>query len=388
MSKSMYDDHWHRPHADHRDEPPCTVVTNGPSGIQVTLDTWGPNDGKTFATILAEAQSNWGEEPVTPMSDEQLTHEDWNVIRCILDGMHLQNALELLSFSFRIEGVTRACTHELVRTRVGASFAQHGGRDNDWRMRKFTRPETVNRAIVEDAGLLPHDLRSAVDLDRYYQSVDSYSKTVQGFQPGYTPAYENMTLEEMEAAVLTMSKMFYAALVDAGVPWQDARRYLPIGSQTYIHANYNYVALRGVIAHRTEHMAVDWEIDCVSQLMVREIYRKCPAVLAHALKSHSDKARVNRFSTLYSWPPNGKHPTPGNYDPDRKTTFRREQAPFWILDPMNLIRYDIPIRWIPTNGEWPWDLYESLYQEAVEWYRFACGATEDLHPALPPLTRP
>jgi hypothetical protein len=123
-------------------------------------------------------------------------------------------------------------------------------------------------------------------------------------------------------------------------------------------------------------MAVDWEIDCVSQLMVREVYHHCPRVIARALKSHSDKARVNRFATLYSWPPNRKHPEPDNYDPLIVTTFERSQAPFWILDPICLVDDERPVRWIPTSGEWPKEEYDHRLQLANEF--IAANDLDDL----------
>ena len=54
----------------------------------------------------------------------------------------------MISFAFTIDGVSRACTHQLVRTRIGAAVLQHGGRDNDWRHRNWTLPETIRRACI------------------------------------------------------------------------------------------------------------------------------------------------------------------------------------------------------------------------------------------------
>jgi len=62
---------------------------------------------------------------------------------------------------------------------------------------------------------------------------------------------------------LMRTRELYAALVDAGIPWQDARRVLPIGMQTYIHDQYNYLALSGVLTNRLEHV-MDWEHNCVA----------------------------------------------------------------------------------------------------------------------------
>jgi thymidylate synthase ThyX len=368
----MYDDAWHRPHADHKGEFPTVTTTVGPESLKVTLNSWGPNDGKLLSTIYNQAQSNWGESPSYLNNDKELTPSQLNVVEQILAGKHLQNALEVISFAFTVEGCTRACTHEMVRSRVGASFAQHGGRDNDWRHRGWTMPETVDRMIKVQQDALHPELVSCGNGQTFTNFMRHYLE-----EAGLilTHDFESQLLERwsdggrMHAYLmltLTMQKCAYAAMVDAGVPWQDARRILGIGHQTYIHANYNFVALRGVLAHRLEHMAVDWEIDCVAQLMMREIWLHCPRIIARALGSHSDKAGVNKFANLYSWPPNGKWPNPKDHDENRKNTFNRLQGPFFVLDPRCLVQADRPVSWIKTNGIFPHKEYNTLALEVQE----------------------
>jgi thymidylate synthase ThyX len=357
-TKAMYDDAWHRSHANHKNQPPTVSTDRGPYGLNVTLDTWGPNDGRLLATIYNQAQSNWGEEPSKFLVDEELGPKELAVIAHIMEGKHLQNALELISFGFTIEGCTRACTHEIVRTRVGASFAQHGGRDNDWRHRRWTVPEALARTFDAEP------METSVDPDELVRLFYEYAK-IMGLDESSLEFLAKDNAQDILDFVLAVQKCFYAASADAGLAWQDARRILGIGHQTYIHANYNYIALRGVLAHRMEHAAVDWEIDCVAQLMLREVWLKCPRVIAASLGSHSDKARVNKFANLYSWPPNGKWPNPSDWDSTRKTTFRREQAPFWVLDPRCLVDQTRSVSWIPTNGSFPHKEYNEAASQVL-----------------------
>jgi thymidylate synthase ThyX len=362
----MYEDKGHRPHIEHTDEMPSTLIDEGPDGLKVTLESWGPNDGHGFAAIYNQIESTYGDEPCAVERDADLTKEQWDVVINAIEGRALQNPLEALTFMFTIDGCTRACTHEAVRTRIGASFAQHGGRDNDWRHRRFRRPEVVDRAIVMDCIESRHRdgflLESAIDLDRFYQCIDHYSA-----HPALNKTdLPSLSLLEIEKQLLAMCKTFYAALLDSGVASQDARRYLPIGLETYLHCNYNWLALKGFIANRTEHGAMDWEIDCVAQLMIREVYHRCPRPLAENLKSHSDRTRVNRFATMYAWPPNRKWPEPDNYDHNHPCKWRHNQVPFFILDPVCLIDPDYAVTWIPTNGEWRHDYYDNRVKFANE----------------------
>jgi thymidylate synthase ThyX len=138
-------------------------------------------------------------------------------------------------------------------------------------------------------------------------------------------------------------------LVDAGIPWQDARRVMWMGTQTYIHDQYNYLALQGVLANRLEHI-MDWEFNCVAQLMLREVKMQCPPLFSKYLGSHSDKAKAAKFAGLESWPPDGKWPVPDAVK-DLPRQHTAEQMPFFVLHPSSMAGG--PIKWIVTNGTYP-----------------------------------
>ena len=151
---------------------------------------------------------------------------------------------------------------------------------------------------------------------------------------------------------LKQGKELYSALVDSGIPWQDARRLLPIGTQTYIHISYTYPSLRGVLSNRLEHV-MDWEINCVAQLMLREIKIKCPSLLSKYLGSHSDRAKRSVFAKLESWPPDLKWPIDKPINATERT-HKRLQNPFFILHPDSMNGDSIV--WIKTNGFYPKEL--------------------------------
>jgi hypothetical protein len=155
-----------------------------------------------------------------------------------------------------------------------------------------------------------------------------------------------------------------------------------------------------VLANRLEHI-MDWEFNCVAQLMLREIKVKCPPLLSKYLGSHSDRAKAARFAGLESWPPDRKYPSPYddcslcdhagihhreydgevNYVPSGETIcsvcenegafmhapmhrfvpkdrlprqHRPEQMPFFVLHPDSMAGG--PIQWISTNGQYPHEM--------------------------------
>lgn len=338
------DDRGHRPHAEHFGEAPFFEFLTGPEKLEVTLDNWGPQD-QLLATMFNALQANWGEEPSRVLFDSGLTPGQREFAVKAFQGKTLPQVLEGISFWFTINNVSRAFTHQCVRTRIGAGFMQHGGRDNDWRHRSFRIPETIHRAcnwLDEVAQETPEEETAEVAFKEKHCLVSAKVLIDLENQHG-------KSLAEILRQYIRTGREIYSALVDAGIPWQDARRYLHIGSTTYIHATYNLAALRGVLANRLEHI-MDWEINCVAQLMLRQVRMHCPDYIWSNLGSHSDLQGKAAMEHLDSWPPDGKWPC--SEEAERTPRMhRREQMPFFVLTPDAMAGG--PVRWIKTNGEYP-----------------------------------
>ena len=58
---------------------------------------------------------------------EQFTEKHWNLVKKVLDSGH-QSIAEHVYFTFAIEGISRACSHQLVRHRAGIVFSQQSQR--------------------------------------------------------------------------------------------------------------------------------------------------------------------------------------------------------------------------------------------------------------------
>ena len=331
-------DKGHRDWADHKGEEPTVSIDVGPENIQVTLDAWGPKEN-VYSTIYRQLESNWGDEPVTPRKDDELSDEEMAQVENCIAGRSIQNPLEAVNLMFTINGISRACTHQLVRTRIGASFMQHGGRDNDWRHRHWSMPEAIYRACRE------HKKKTG----RIGLQAFVHPSPITNWEPikDYLLEQGEMDLFDAIESYILQGRKLYSALVDGGIAFQDARHVLHIGTETYIHANYNYLALRGLMNNRLEHVN-DWEINCVSQLMVREVRMKMPSLFGKYLISHSDKLGKAAYAGLDSWPPDQKYPAKWKQS-ERK--FRPEQNPFFVLTEEAMRGGEI--EWIPTNGIYP-----------------------------------
>jgi thymidylate synthase ThyX len=282
-------------------------------------------------------QANWGDAPSRTVEQHGLTRPQIEYLDRCFSGRTLPQVLEGLTFWFTIDGVSRATTHQIVRSRMGAAFMQHGGRDNDWRHRGWTMPETIARASEGLQRDRRHCITDWTPINKLLQCSTTEHES------------SNELLQWVIEDYLDQGKKIYAALVDAGIPWQDARRLLPIGTQTYIHAIYNYSALRGVLANRLEH-TMDWEINCVAQLMLRELHIHCPEGIWEHLGSHSDLAGRSTIHEMASWAPDQKHPLPDDWVIEGYA-HAPEQNPFWVLTPEAMAGG--PVAWIPTDGTHP-----------------------------------
>ena len=64
----------HRQHADFHGEEPETEIHYGVDGIKVSLDAFGPHPN-TYAFLLNQIQSTWGDKPSRKLFDYELTDE-------------------------------------------------------------------------------------------------------------------------------------------------------------------------------------------------------------------------------------------------------------------------------------------------------------------------
>lgn len=147
------------------------LITHTPDALDLLL--------KTKGTRLAHT-----EDPATWSPEKKAEH-----LAYMRDT--IKSSWEFVDYTFKIEGVTRAFTHQLVRTRSG-SYAQESQRTVDVRDHQVVIPN------------LPDEFAEAVFDSAAGAALDAY-----------------------------------ALLMDRGVPAQDARGVLPTNTTTSIIAKFN-----------------------------------------------------------------------------------------------------------------------------------------------------
>lgn len=180
---------------------------------------------------------------------------------CYKSGHH--SVLEFADFTFKVSGVSRALTHQLVRHRM-ASYAQRSQRYCEEDGFEFVVP----------------------------RSVSSNSEANEKY---------NEAIEKIKEA--------YSSLLSMGIKAEDARMLLPNACCTQICVKMN---LRELIHFCNERLCTcaQWEIREMARLMVKEVVRVAPE-LGEYLVPKCEAHAPYCFCTESKSRSCGRHPTIG-----------------------------------------------------------------------------
>ena len=148
------------------------------------------------------------------------------------------SVLEHASFTFSVEGISRACSHQLVRHRI-ASYSQQSQRS----VKIDTKGNSGNWYI------LPESIRNCGEIAAYEE---------------YDQLMEQIAI-------------FYQRLLKAKVPEEDARFVLPNATKTNIVITMNARELLHFFELRLAKSA-QWEIRQMAELMLLEVQKVAPNI--------------------------------------------------------------------------------------------------------------
>ena len=197
--------------------------------MKVALINYTPDPDRTGAAAARLCYSAAGaEELVEKMSDEQVE----KLLTKIVDMGHY-STLEHSSFTFAIEGVSRALTHQLVRHRI-ASYNQQS-----------------QRYVKESA-----------------------------FDYVIPPAIaSNPEMKAKYIAHMATVQTFYNELLESGIHREDARYILPNGAETKIVVTMNARSLLHFFELRCCTRA-QLEIRLLAEKMLAEVRKVAPVIFA------------------------------------------------------------------------------------------------------------
>ncbi len=177
---------------------------------------------------------------------------------CYRSGHH--SVLEFAEFSFKITGVSRALTHQLVRHRM-ASYAQ--------RSQRYCKEDGFESVV-------PHTVA------RNPEALEEYNKTLTAIQESYSK------------------------LLSMGIPAEDARMLLPNACTTQICVKMN---LRELIHFCNERMCAcaQWEIRELARKMAKAVFEVEP-MLEEYLVPKCEQNKPYCFCTESKSRSCGRHP--------------------------------------------------------------------------------
>ena len=202
------------------------------SNLKVILVQHTPEPEKTCATAARLCYSAVDIEALKEKMDEKTVR---SMLTKIMSIGHY-SVLEHASFTFGIEGVSRALSHQLVRHRI-ASFSQQS-----------------QRYVEFKSGI-----------------------------PGVIPETIQANPEAMDLYLWAMEtcEQAYSELVGLGIPAEDARFVVPNAAETKLIMTMNARELLHFFEHRTCNRA-QWEIRHMADMMLRLVYPVAPIIFEKA----------------------------------------------------------------------------------------------------------
>lgn len=223
--------------------------------MKVTLIAHTPEPEKVIATA---AKLCYSSSDIGSLRDG-LTEEKTESFINMLASIGHESPMEHVSFTFGIEGVSRACTHQLVRHRI-ASYSQKSQRYVNEDGFEFITPPEI--AEVPEA---------RAEFERQMSSiVDSYHKIAEILTQKHTKTFLEQGMDEKDACTKAKKKAY-----------EDARFVLPNACETKIVVTMNVRSLFNFFKHRCCNRA-QWEIKAVADEMLKICCEIAPNVFKNA----------------------------------------------------------------------------------------------------------
>lgn len=225
------------------------------SVLNVKLLSHTPDAEKLIATAAKLCYSSSDIESLR----DGLTEEKIESFLDMLVSIGHESVMEHVSFTFGIEGISRACSHQLVRHRI-ASYSQKSQRYVNENGFVFITPPAIEEIPEAKA-----------EYDRVIAEItESYEKLANILTEKHTSEFMAQGMDE-KTARSKASKMAN----------EDARFLLPNACETKIVVTMNARSLFNFFRHRCCNRA-QWEIRAVANEMLRQCMEVAPHIFSHA----------------------------------------------------------------------------------------------------------
>jgi thymidylate synthase (FAD) len=232
--------------------------------VKVKLLTHTPMPEQTVAMAAKLCYSPSDIESLRDGLTEEKTTDFLDMLSNLGHGSPTEHA----SFTFGIEGISRACSHQLVRHRI-ASYSQQSQRYVDG-----TKFEFVTPPEIADCPKAFEEYKKVLDMQS-----DAYGKIRDALVVKYIKAHKGEELSGSDNEIINAFKDEDKKTCNAFIKKanEDARFVLPNACTTKIVCTFNARSLFNFFAHRCCNRA-QWEIREVAEQMLLQCLEVAPTL--------------------------------------------------------------------------------------------------------------
>ncbi len=223
--------------------------------MKVKLLSYTPNPEKVISMAAKLCYSPVGVDEI----EQNLTDENIEKFLNMLISIGHESPLEHVSFTFAVEGISRSCSHQIVRHRI-ASFSQQSQRYVKLDQFEYIIPPEINE--IEEAKKL--------FIESMNKDQEAYDKIVDILFEKHYNKLINFGKNEKEARRQAEKKAI-----------EDARYVFPNACETKMVFTMNTRSLYNFFSHRCCERA-QWEIRDLATEMLRQVRQVAPILFKNS----------------------------------------------------------------------------------------------------------
>ena len=223
--------------------------------VKVVLLAHTPNPE---TTVAAAAKLCYSASTIEDIRDG-LTPEKTSAFVEMLSEIGHESPIEHVSFTFGVEGISRACSHQLVRHRI-ASYSQ--------KSQRYVNEDSFEFIIPPEVEKIP-------------EAKEEFIRQMKAIDEGYKQLAELLTAKHTEAFIAEGLDEKTAVQKAKKKAIEDARFLLPNACETKIVVTMNARSLMNFFRHRCCNRA-QWEIRALAWEMLRLCREAAPEIFENA----------------------------------------------------------------------------------------------------------
>lgn len=237
--------------------------------MKVKLLEYTPNPEKVISMAAKLCYSPVGLDGI----EEKLTKEETERFVKMLINLGHESPIEHVNFTFGVEGISRACTHQLVRHRL-ASYSQQSQRYVKLDQFEFIVPKAIEK----------NQKAKEKFIEAMNQDQENYQQICKILQKDYEEKefkenFQNKSFEDLSEEDLKKWKKIKSQIQKKSI--EDARYVFPNACETKIVFTMNARNLLHFF-HKRCCMRAQWEIREMAIEMLRQVKKVSPIIFSNA----------------------------------------------------------------------------------------------------------